>query len=138
MGKGGRQWLRPGDLSEYERERISRIKENNDKLNSLQLKNTAPSVFGSVQLEHASEKGKRERVDLPANYYVKNINLETVEYHTHIYIYDHTFDRGNGAQCVWEREEDVGHRAYEKEGRQMKKYSQWLRMSEVIEVVSLA
>ncbi|KAL6998641.1 hypothetical protein U1Q18_049005, partial [Sarracenia purpurea var. burkii] len=72
------------------------------------------------------------------NYYVKNINLETVGYHMHIYIYDQTFDRGNGAQWVWEREEDVGHGAYEKEGRQMMKYWQGLRMSEVMEVVSLA
>ncbi|KAL6988956.1 hypothetical protein U1Q18_014706 [Sarracenia purpurea var. burkii] len=63
MGKGGRQWLRPGDLNEYERERIKRIKENNDKVNSLQLKNIA-AVFGSVQPKHASEKGKRKRVDV--------------------------------------------------------------------------
>ncbi|KAL6965931.1 hypothetical protein U1Q18_048884 [Sarracenia purpurea var. burkii] len=58
------KWLRLGDLSEYERERIRRIKENNDKLNSLRLKNIVASVLGSVQPKHASEKGKRKRVDV--------------------------------------------------------------------------
>ncbi|KAL6971679.1 hypothetical protein U1Q18_031359 [Sarracenia purpurea var. burkii] len=71
MGKGGRQWLRPGDLSEYERERIRRIKENNDKLNSLQLKNISASVFGSVQPKHASEKAKHKRVDVDDNDYMQ-------------------------------------------------------------------
>ncbi|KAL6997340.1 hypothetical protein U1Q18_007466 [Sarracenia purpurea var. burkii] len=71
MGKGGRQWLRPGDLSEYERERIRRIKENNDKLNSLQLNNIAASVFSSVQPKHASEKGKRKRVDVDDDDYMQ-------------------------------------------------------------------
>ncbi|KAL6997359.1 hypothetical protein U1Q18_007485 [Sarracenia purpurea var. burkii] len=71
MGKCGRQWLRPGDLSEYERERIRRIKENNDKLNSLQLKNITASVFGSVQPKHASEKGKRKRVDVDDDDYMQ-------------------------------------------------------------------
>ncbi|KAL6966806.1 hypothetical protein U1Q18_032600 [Sarracenia purpurea var. burkii] len=70
MGKGGRQWLRPGDLNEYERERIKRIKENNDKVNSLQLKNIA-AVFGSVQPKHASEKGKRKRVDVDDDDYMQ-------------------------------------------------------------------
>ncbi|KAL6963040.1 hypothetical protein U1Q18_038005 [Sarracenia purpurea var. burkii] len=71
MGKGGRQWLRPGDLSEYGRERIRRIRENNDKLNSLQLKNIAASVFGSVQTKHSSEKGKRKRVDVDDDDYMQ-------------------------------------------------------------------
>ncbi|KAL6959082.1 hypothetical protein U1Q18_047126 [Sarracenia purpurea var. burkii] len=70
MGKGGRQWLRPGDLNEYERERIKRIKENNDKVNSLQLKNIA-AVFRSVQPKHASEKGKRKRVDVDDDDYMQ-------------------------------------------------------------------
>ncbi|KAL7001907.1 hypothetical protein U1Q18_003054 [Sarracenia purpurea var. burkii] len=64
MRIGGRQWLRPGDLSEYERKRIRRIKENNGKLNSLRLKNIAASVLDSVQPKDASKEGKRQRVDV--------------------------------------------------------------------------
>ncbi|KAL6988447.1 hypothetical protein U1Q18_014197 [Sarracenia purpurea var. burkii] len=70
MGKGGRQWLRPGDLSEYERERIRRIKGNNDKLNSLQLKNIVASVFGS------GEKGKRKRVDVDDDDYLQPNSMD--------------------------------------------------------------
>ncbi|KAL6985908.1 hypothetical protein U1Q18_019282 [Sarracenia purpurea var. burkii] len=62
MRKDGKQWLKPGDLSEYEGKRIRRIKENNDALNSLRLKAMATSVMGSIQPKHATEKGKCVRV----------------------------------------------------------------------------
>ncbi|KAL6994965.1 hypothetical protein U1Q18_005100 [Sarracenia purpurea var. burkii] len=45
MGKGGRQWLRHGDLT--------------------------ASVLGSIQPKHASEKGKRKRVDVDDDDYMQ-------------------------------------------------------------------
>ncbi|KAL7225407.1 hypothetical protein ACSBR1_020725 [Camellia fascicularis] len=69
MVQGKKQWLKPGDLrtkklTEYEKQRNKRIKENCEIMNNLGVKNITNSLVSTVQPKCANVKEKGIRVEV--------------------------------------------------------------------------
>ncbi|GMP56131.1 hypothetical protein CsSME_00020719 [Camellia sinensis var. sinensis] len=68
MVRGKKQWLKPGDLrtkklTEYEKQRNKRIKENYEVMNNLGVKNITNSLVSVVQPKCANAREKGIRVE---------------------------------------------------------------------------